>query len=306
MAQKNVFGRAIQLWALRGILCLTIAMIGISLASAQEIEPNEFVPLPAGTNLGIGYYLYGHNTDYNAAGGSTTKGSGLEVNIGIARYVHYTSIAGMPAGYQILEAFGSESGGHIDGGRLGSAFGASNPLLSAFFWPYANTERKQYLILNNFVSPPIGTYDKGSALNLAGAFAGSYGWSDDVQIGWDQGIGDHFSYDLGFDMRFFGNTTGPDGVSNHKNPDFRLQGWANWRFNPIYQVALGWESILGGSGYTDGFANGSKSEFERIRAAGSAFVLPNLQVLLELNHDLVAVGGFKQAFGATARVVFIF
>ena len=305
METKNVLSYSVRKAALSGSVCLALLSAACRIAAAQEIEPNEFVPLPAGTNLAIGYYLYGHNTDYNVAGGPTVKGSGLEVNVGIVRLVHYTSLAGMPAGYEILEAVGSESGGHIGDDRLGSAFGASNPLLAAFLWPYTNPDLKQNFIVANYLNPPIGTYDKGSALNLAGAFSGSFGWSDDIQIGWDHAIGDHFSYTLGFDARFFGDTTVPAG-KNSKDPDFRLQGWANWRFNPTYQVALGWESILGGSVYTNGAFNGEKSEFERIRANASAFVLPNLQLMLELNHDIVAVGGFKQVFGATARVVYVF
>lgn len=36
------------------------------------------------------------------------------------------------------------------------------------------------------------------------------------------------------------------------------------------------------------------------------FIAPNAQLLVEVNHDFVAVGGFKQTIGATGRVVFIF
>ena len=303
MFEKNKQGRHVIGQA---AFCLMLLAVGMNVAKAQEAEPNDFVPAPAGTNLAVGYYVYGHNTDYSIAGGPTVKGSSLEVNLGIARYVHFTSVFGLPAGYQILDAFGSESGGHIGAERLGSAFGASSPELSAFIWPYASTEKKQYFVIAGFLTPPIGTYDKGAALNLAGALTGSVGWSGDAQFGWDQGIGDHFSYDLALDVRAFADTTAPGIGTVSKNPDFRLQAWANWRFNPIFEASIGWEAILGGAVYNSGVANGSKSEFERIRAAGSMFVTGNAQVLLELNHDVEAVGGFKQAFGATARFVYIF
>ena len=306
MTTIKMSAHSARVWVQGGLLCVALFASGIGIAAAQEIEPNEFVPAPAGTNLGIGYYIYQHNTDYNVAGGSTVKGSGLEVNIAIARYVHYTTLFGMPAGYQIVEAFGSESGGHIDNERLGSAFGASEPALSAFIWPYSDASKKQYLVITGFLYPPVGTYDKGASLNLASALSGSVGWTGDVQFGWDQGIGDHFSYDASLDIRAFGDTTAPGGLTYSKDPDFRLQAWANWRFNPMFQTSIGWESILGGTQYENGFADGSKSEFERLRVAASAFVAPNAQVLLELNHDFVAVGGFKQVLGATARFVYIF
>ena len=33
-----------------------LAILGAARARAQEIEPNEFIPLPAGTNLLLNYY----------------------------------------------------------------------------------------------------------------------------------------------------------------------------------------------------------------------------------------------------------
>ncbi len=296
-------------WAVRGAFCCALVTAGARIAAAQEIEPNEFVPAPDGTNIAIAYYVYGHNDSFNLARRSTIRNSALEVNIGIARYVHYAYIGGHPAGFQILEAFGSESGGHIGAQNLGSTFGASNPALSAFIWPYANVEKKQYLVFTGFLYPPVGSYDKYAGLNVAGALSGSYGWVGDVQVGWDQGIGEHFSYDASIDVRGFADTTGPSprgSVNTHKNPDFRLQFWANYNWTRAFQTSIGWESILGGTAYTNRIQNGTKSEFERIRAAASMFVAPNAQLLVEVNHDFVAVGGFNQAIGATGRVVFIF
>ncbi len=296
-------------WAVRAAFCFAVLVAGARMAAAQEIEPNEFVPAPDGTNLAIGYYVYGHNDGYSVAHGPTVKNSGLEVNIGIARYVHFTYVGGHPAGFQILEAFGSESAGHIDGQGLGSTFGGSNPALSAFIWPYANVEKKEYLIVAGFVYPPVGSYDKYAGLNAAGLLSGSNGWAGDVQLGWDQGIGEHFSYDASVDVRGYGDTTGPSRIGSlrsHRNPDFRLQAWANYNWTRAFQTSIGWESLLGGTGYTNQIQNGTKSEFERIRAAAALFVAPNAQVLLEVNHDFVAVGGFKQTIGATGRVVYIF
>ena len=281
--------------------CLGLWVASGQMAGAQEIEPNDFVPAPDGTNIVLGYYVYGHNEDYSIANGPTVKNSGLEVNLGLARYVHYDYVFGMPAGVQIIQSFGSESAGHIGTTRLGSAFGAGNTTLSGFIWPYASTERKQYLILAAYLYPPDGTYDKYSAVNV-----GSAAWGGDFQIGWDQGIGEHFSYDLGFDVRKFGDVTSPGGLRGTTDPDFRLEAWASWNWTRAFQTSIGWESLLGGLGYTNGVKNGTSSEFERIRGAASMFVLPNTQVLLELNHDFVAVGGFKQTFGATARVLYVF
>ncbi len=287
--------------AAMSLLSLALARV----ACAQEVEPNEFVPLPDGTNLLFGYYSYGHNDSFNIARGPTIKDSGLETNIFNSRYVHFDYIHGIPAGVQIYQAFGSESGAHVGTTRIGSAFGASNTTLSAFIWPYASVAKKTYFNITGFVIPPDGTYDKNSQINLNTVFGG-VGWAGDVQAGFDQGIGQHFSYDLAFDAAFFGDATRPGGLRIQEANTYRLQGWANWNWTRAFQTSIGWESILGGSEMTNGVPNGTKAEFERLRVATSLFVAPNAQVLLELNHDFVAVGSFKQVFGATTRFVFAF
>lgn len=300
---RNQIGR----WAVRTAACIALSAAAGGAALAQEIEPNEFVPAPAGTNLAIGYYVYGHNTELNVAKGSTIKNSSLEVNVGILRLVHFTELFGHPAGVQVLEAFGNLSDGNVGGvASLGSATGASNLNLSAFYWFIADTQAKQYLNTAIFLYPPVGTYDKYSPLNLATAFGNSYNWSGDWQLGWDNGIGENFSYDLAFDLSQAGDVTGPGGTRTTYDTSYRLQAWANWNWTRAFQTSIGWESMLGGDQTTNGSLNGNKTEYERLRGAVSLFVAPNAQILLEVNHDFVHVGGFRQSFGATGRVVYVF
>ncbi len=286
-----------------GLICLLLTIGSVRRAGAQEIEPYEFVPLPAGTNLAIGYYAYGHNTDFNVARGSTIKGSGLEINIGIGRYVHYFDIGGHPAGVQIIQNFGSLSAAHIDGQRLGSAFGAQNTTLSAFIWPYVNTATKTNVIAVGFINPPDGTYDKRSPINL-----GDNRWRGTIEVGLSQGLGDNLAFDASFDVQFYGdnNSYVPGSRRLSQDPTYRAQLWANWRWSPAFTTSIGYEGFFGGSQQVNGFFDGSKTETQRVRAAAALFVTPRIQTLLELNHDVHVVGGFKQEFGATVRVLYVF
>ena len=292
---------------LGGSVCLLLTLLltlGFATrAGAQEIEPYEFVPLPAGTNLAVGYYVYGHSTEFNIARGSTIKDSGVEVNVGIARYLHYVDVAGHPAGFQIIQAFGSESAAHIDGQRLGSAFGAQNTTLSAFIWPYVNTATKSNVILVGFISPPDGTYDKQSAINL-----GDNRLRGDVDVGLSQGLTDNLAFDASFDVQFYGDNDSyvPGNRRLSQDPTYRAQIWANWRWNPAFTTSIGYEGFFGGSQQVNGFFAGSKTEEQRIRANAALFLTPRLQTMLELNHDVHVVGGFKQDFGATLRVLYVF
>jgi hypothetical protein len=47
-----------------GVLGAALLSASIGEAQAQEIQGSDFLPLPPGSNLLLGYYIYGHDTDY--------------------------------------------------------------------------------------------------------------------------------------------------------------------------------------------------------------------------------------------------
>ncbi len=289
---------------LTGLVCSGFA-IGLSdPAAAQEIEPYEFTPLPAGTNLAIGYYIYGHNTEFNVANGPTIRNAKLEVNLANARYVHFFNpVAGMPVGIQVFQVFGSESGANIGGQRVGSAFGAQNLALSAFVFPYVNTATKTNTNITAFLYPPTGTYDRNSAINL-----GDNRWRGDIQLGLTQGFGEHIGVDLEFDAQFYGdnNQSFPRGTRLTQDPTYRVQVWGNYRWSPAFTTSIGYEGFFGGDQRVNTRLDGNRTDEHRIRANAALFVTPKVQTMLELNHDLSVTGGFRQDFGAIVRVLYAF
>src|SRR5208283_2154958 len=79
-------------------------------------------------------------------------------------------VFGHPAGFLLSQAFGGISDAKVGGAPLGTPNGASNTTLAAAFWPYANVEQKQYLVIVGYLMPPNGSYNKDSAINFATAY----------------------------------------------------------------------------------------------------------------------------------------
>ena len=286
-----------------GLLCAGMIAGSANLAAAQEIQPYEFTPLPSGSNLAIGYYVYGHNTEFNVSGGPTFKNSKLEANLGVGRYVHYIDVAGHPAGFQLIQIFGSLSGANVGGQSLGSAFGAQNLALSAFIWPYVNTATKTNFNTTVYIYPPTGTYDPRAPLNV-----GDNRWRGDIQLGLTQGLGERIAFDASFDVQLYGDNDNafPRGSRISQDPTYRLQFWANYRWTPAFTTAIGYEGFFGGDQQENGFRTGNKTDEHRIRANAALFITPKLQTMVELNHDVAYSGGFKQDFGAQLRVLYAF
>ena len=289
------------------------------MASAQEIAPNDFLPAPNGTNINLGYFVYGHSEAFIEPNGTSIPDSHANAFLGVERFVHFQYIFGHPAALQIAQAFGSVSNPTVGGMDLGTSSGATNLNLGFSFWPYANFQRKDYLVISGFLYPPTGTFNKNQAVNIATLYQpnGQYNWTGDLQIGWDHGIGDHFSYDVAFDARFFGDTTGPIqpgvnplSVTTHHNNDYRVQVWFNWQWSPPLRTAIGYEGFFGGLDYFDtpptGTVNTGKSFQQRLRGAVTMWFSPRIQTILEVNGDVARTGGFKQAVGTTFRFAYFF
>ena len=308
-------------WLVQRAAWAALLLGSVKIASAQTIGPNEFVPFPDRTTINMVYFNGGRQGAFYNTAGNSVPNSSANLYEGFERLVHFDYVFGHPAGFQIIQGFGSLSDTRIGGTTLPTASGAANVNLSLFFWPYADFENKQYLILATFLYPPVGSYNKNQPINFATAYQynGQYNWTGDLQIGWEQGIGDHFSYDAAFDARFFGNTTGPISpgsaiplsVTTHHNPDFRLQLWLNWAWNRALTTAVGYEGWFAGDDWFNnpigaGHVNTGKSYEQRLRGAVATFLSPRFQTQLEVNGDVARAGGYKQTIGTRLRFLYIF
>ena len=290
------------------------------IASAQTIEPNEFLPAPDGTNINLNYFAFGHQGAFIDPNGTNVPDSHTNAYIGVERFVRFQYLFGQPAAFLVAQNFGSISNPTVGGRNLGTASGASNVNLAASYWPYANFERKDYLVITGFLYPPTGTYNKDQAINFATQYQpnGQYNWTGDLQIGWEHGIGERFSYDVGFDARFFGDTTGPIqpgsgiplSVTTHHNNDYRAQLWLTWAWNPALRTAIGYQGFFGGLDYFStprtGTVNTSKSFEQQLRGAVTLFLSPRIQTVLEVNGDVARTGGYRQTFGTILRFAYFF
>ncbi|MCO6692800.1 hypothetical protein KMZ27_28040 [Pseudomonas shirazica] len=78
-----------------------------TIAYGADSQPHDFVPAPAGTQIGLLYYLGSTSDTYIDGHGHEVDDSSLDTNVGLLRYVYYFDIAGMRADVNVLQPFGS-------------------------------------------------------------------------------------------------------------------------------------------------------------------------------------------------------
>ena len=172
--------------------CLAVFAMACAPCGALDFQPFDWVPAQPGANILMGYYEYAQHGAYNdTSTGTVTRATSLDSSLGVARYLCYDAALGHTYVLDLIVPFGTLANGRIDGERLASASGLADPMASVGFWFVNEPERRRYLSAAVFVSLPIGSYDRGRALNL-----GANRWQTDLQVDFTQGFLDRFTIDV--------------------------------------------------------------------------------------------------------------
>lgn len=286
------------------VACCMLFMAALSSALAIDVQPRDYVYLPAGTNLALVYYDYAHRSSINFDNGPTySRGTNLDSHIGIVRYVHYSELAGLPVVAEFLVPFGSLNDGKVNGTKLDSAEGFADPYFAFVAWPYRNTEQGTEVAVASYTQPPLGTYDHKQVLNL-----GTNRWTQDFQVSLTQSIGSEWTFDLLGDVIYYSNNTDANasGQTLRQDLTWQLQSWLSYDVTSSSYVALGYNGYFGGRQHIAGTYNGLKTSLNEIRGTYAQFVTPTVQVLGSLYHDVSVNGGFKRDIGLTLRFLKVF
>ncbi|MEG6508849.1 transporter [Methyloligella sp. 2.7D] len=287
-----------------GVLAAGAVMLSAQPGHAIDVNSHDWVPLPDGTDLFLNYNIYGTRSEYvDKSGNKTSAGTNLDSFVSLARYVHYTEVAGMKAVVQGVLPVGTLYNAELGGVDLGDSTGFGDPVVAAALWPYANDETKTYLAIEPFLTLPLGQYDESSPVNL-----GENRWKLDLQFGWYQGLTEKFGMQLTYDIIWYGdnNDAGGGSLTLTQDNTYQFQAWLNYDFAPTWNVAIGYQKQMGGDEYVGGVATGNATERDQGRLELSKFLTPTFQVLGDISHDFKTEGGFAEDFRGTLRLAKVF
>ena len=278
-----------------------LGLLGTDAARAADAQPRDFVPAPAGTHLGLLYYLHGSSATFVDSNGNDVPGSGLDTNIGIARYVYFFDLGNMRADINVVQPFGGLSNMSIGGMPLDSDdFSLGDTSIVATVWPINDPEHNRYLAVATYLTLPTGEYDPDVAS------LGSNRWSLTVQPAYYFNIAPKWSVDLVGDVTIYGdNDDGPGGVTIEKDPNFTALGWLNYHASDVTTFSIGASTTWGGE-ETWGGASRGDSNVTTVRAAWSQMLNPTTQLVVEVGADVDAENTFERDVGAVFRLAKFF
>jgi len=292
-------------------ICAGVVVIvaGARPCRAVDYQPFDWVPAPPGAGILMGYYQFTTNRELTNTITGAVKDSHLDSHIGIARYLYYNEAFGHPFVLDLILPFGALTDERIGGNPAGSVSGIADPTVSVGAWLINQPEHGRYLSAASFLSIPIGSYDRQSALNL-----GQNRWKHDLQVDFTQALFDKFTLDVSGVWTYYGENTdaGPSHQVLAQDSSWTAYAWLTYDVTSAVRramrtagrssLSIGYAGTFGGAVKLDGVLNGSKTEEHQIRLSYSQFVVPTWQVLLSLSRDVSARGQFKQDFGLLLRI----
>lgn len=286
------------------LLVLAAGVLPAMQSKAVTIEPGDYIPAPAGTNLFLTYLNHTKSDSIHIDGvGRISDKTDMETNVALLRIVRFGEVAGMPFNYQALLPFGSVSGqvaGH-DLSTNGTQVG--DPMLGFVLWPVSDHEKGRYLGIASVTSLPFGSYDKDRSVSL-----GANTWSQNFQVVFTQKFGRDWMVDIAGDVFLYGDNDeyGPAEATLEQDNTYQFQAWISKQVTPGTNLGLGYSNRMGGKQSVDGIDNGLKTESQQVRFSASQFLTNTTQVQAELYRAFETKGGYEQDLGLTVRFLKVF
>lgn len=270
-------------------------------AYAWDAQPRDFVPAPAGTNLGLFYYLGTTSDNFVDANGNDLPGSSLDTNVWLARYVYFFDIGNMRADVNVLQPFGGLNNMSLGGTNIDSdEFSLGDTTLVGTIWPLNDPENGRYFAIATYLTLPTGSY---SATEPS---LGSNRWSIAIQPGFLFNVAPKWSVDLAGDVTIYGdNEDGPGGANVEKDPSYTALGWVNYHASDKTTLSVG-ATTSGGGAETVGGIQGADVTSTTVRVAWSQLLTPTTQFLMEVGHDVEAENTFERDTTVTLRLAKFF
>lgn len=271
---------------------------------AIDVNVGDYTTLSSGTNLGVFYYQHSEMDGYYQKGDKTHADS--RSDIGIARFIHYTDIAGLRATPQVVIPFGSVRNTQIGDAHLNNASGFADPIIASAFWLINQPEQGasgRYLAVTPFIYLPLGQYDKHDAVNL-----GENRFKYDVQLAWVQPLYGKWGFEFYQDAIWYGDNDDAGSGNQTLSQDTSYQTQVNLRYdlNAKQRFALGYAANYGGEQFLDGVRLNQNMEKQQARFEFQHMMNAKTQVSAQLVSDTQVESGFKKELGLNFRLFYIF
>ncbi|MGD9369310.1 MAG: transporter [Desulfobacteraceae bacterium] len=277
-------------------ICLGLPFVSI----AGETNARDYIPAPPGTDLML-TYAKSITADSVYVDGERVSGFNYTQSLGFFRWVHFSTLFGMPIDYQAILFYNSEKldGAAVGGAQLSSS-GVMDPLFVSTIWPISKPETKTWLGFTQYVSVPFGEYEENEVLN-----PGLNRWSFKEELGFVQGIGDKMYFEIQPSVEFFTDNDDYLGADLEKDPLYQVQVHLSYDIVPKFWIAGDYTYQFGGETKVNGVSQDDEITSHKLGLSFNYVLSEETQVLVDYSKVVDTENGPDVGI-AGVRFLFIF
>lgn len=281
-----------------GVVAALCSLALTGKASANEMQPDDFVALPVGTHIFLNYASWSHSDRLNGADQVKTPAD-VSTFVNVPRYAYFFKVGPFVADINLLVPIIHVDDVRVGSSRLRGVSGVGDPQLVSTVWVVNDPKRREYLGVVGYLSVPLGQYDPKRPLN-----AGSNRWTESVQLGYWKGLTHKVSVEVVGDVTWYGNNHNADASQADLQQATTTSGqvWLRYDLDPKTYLAGGYYAATGGDQRLNGVLTGVATRYQKVRFAAARSLPHGMQIYGEISTDVARTDGFRQDFGALLRL----
>ncbi|MCV9878538.1 transporter [Brenneria izbisi] len=272
-------------------------------ASALEITPGDYEPLPAQTTMLLLYYQHAERTDFYLSGKKLSDNYRLNSDIGMLRVIHAIGLNdNISISPQVILPFGRMAASG-EAQALGKTSGIGDLVLGAPVKIRLNTASNDILAFGPYLYLPTGSHDRNDALNM-----GENRWRFLLQGAWIHRVSDKWALDTAADVSWVtdNNEYGPNAQTQKQKPRYEYQAYMRYQLTPQLALGFGGGYIDGARSSIDGADQNDALRTTYARLTATYFITPTLQVQAQVGRDLHVSQGFEEDRRFNLRLATLF
>lgn len=272
---------------LKNSLVAITVYLSLSQVHAVDLDAGDYDYAPSGSNLAILYYQHATRDALYSGSDKVAGNYDLTSDVGIARYVHYTDVAGIHIAPQILIPFGRLDASK-DISDLGSSRGLGDIVLANIFFLYHDASTHSTFGITPYLFLPTGEYSSNKALNL-----GENRYKLNIQAAYTTRLAPKLAWDVSADMTVYGKNTDAAGGDIKQDIGYQLQTNTRYFLNDKVDLRAGISYSNAGDVKQAGVTTDAAKQTKFWLGTGIS-PTPTTQLIVAYGRDIKVENGFKE------------
>lgn len=266
------------------VLFLTTAL-HTTLSQALDVDPGDCNAPPPGMSVAGLYYINQKLSPLYAAG-QKIDGPELQVDVGVLRFLHSTTLGGLHVNPQMAIPVGRVRGqGSLSGLQSASGLGDLFVAMSVMLKEDQATRTSIYVMPG--MTLKTGAYDRDKL-----SF-GNNRLSYLLQLGAQTGLSENLTVDGYAEVSAYGDNKDYAGGALAQRPVYLLQGYLRYALGKGNELALGLRHYVGGRTEVSGAMQSDGQSRSTLLLNGSSWLSPSVQLMASYGRDMSMDNGFK-------------